>query len=72
MEKIYEVLKYFPINIYNILLYTLEQNNKISENLQEIRIRANRPILLKLREADILIDYIVTRKRVVTDIRKDM
>ena len=72
MERIYEVLKYFPINIYNILLYTIEQNNKIGETLQEIRIRTNRPILLKLREVDILIDYVVTRTRNTTNTRKDM
>lgn len=65
MRKIEGILKYFPTNIYNILLYTLEQNSQIEENIQEIRIRVGRPILLKLRQADILIEYVVTQTEVL-------
>ncbi len=70
MTKIEEILKYFPINIYNILLYTFEQNSHIENAIEEIRIRVNRPILLKLREADILIEYIVTQAEVLQILEK--
>lgn len=70
MNKIEEILKYFPINIYNILLYTFEQNIQIEKNIQEIRIRVNRPIILKMRQADILIEYIVTQKEVLQILEK--
>lgn len=72
MDKIYEIIKYFPINIYNILLYTFDKDIKIGERVQEIRIRANRPILLRLKEADILLDYIVNRFRNITNFRKNL
>ena len=49
-----EIIKYFPVNIYNILLYTFERNSQIEKNIQEIRIRVNRPIILKMRQADVL------------------
>ena len=70
MKEIGEILRYFPINIYNILLYTFEQNINIENAIEEIRIRANRPILLKLREADILIEYIVTQTEVLQILEK--
>ena len=70
VKKMEEILRYFPINIYNILLYTFEQNINIENAIEEIRIRANRPILLKLREADILIEYIVTQTEVLQILEK--
>ncbi len=70
MNRIEEILKYFPTNIYNILLYTIEQNNQVSSTIQEIRIRVNKPILLKLRQADILIEYIVTQSEILQILEK--
>ncbi len=60
-----EVLRYFPVNIYNLLKDTLEHNKKIEEDLQEIRIRSNKPIILKLAQADILIEYIVSIQEIM-------
>lgn len=70
MNRIEEIIKYFPINIYNILLYTLQQNEQILNTIQEIRIRANQPIILKLRQADILIEYIVTQAEILQILEK--
>lgn len=70
MNRIEEIIKYFPTNIYNILLYTLQQNEQISTTIQEIRIRANKPIILKLRQADILIEYIVTQAEILQILEK--
>ena len=66
-----EIIKYFPVNIYNILLYTFERNSQIEKNIQEIRIRVNRPIILKMRQADVLIEYTVSQGG-FTDFRKIM
>lgn len=70
--KIEDVIRYFPIHIYSLLKDTLEKNKQIEENLQEIRVRVNRPILLKLRQADILIQYQINRNRDFANFRKIM
>lgn len=50
-----DILKYFPCNICNLLKGKI--NEYIKKYIQEIRIRCNRPIILKLRNKDIIIDY---------------
>ena len=65
-----EIIKYFPVNIYNILLYTFERNSQIEKNIQEIRIRVNRPIILKMRQADVLIEYTVSQKEVLQTLER--
>ena len=57
MQDIDEVIRYFPNQLYQLLKNVSLQNQAIQPQLQEIRIRVNRPIILKLRQADILIDY---------------
>lgn len=54
-----EILIYFPSNICNLL--KKEINEDIIKNLQEIRIRCNRPIILKLKNKDKIIDYIINQ-----------
>lgn len=54
-----EILIYFPSNICNLL--KKEINEDIKKNLQEIRIRCNRPIILKLKNKDKIIDYIINQ-----------
>ena len=70
MKNLEEVLKYFPSNIYNLLIKTLGQNQNITKELQEIRIRCRRPILLKLRQTDIVIDYIVTEQEILQTLER--
>ena len=65
MKDVKEILKYFPTNIYNILLYTFEQNKQIQESMQEIRIRVGRPIIIKIRNADVLIEYNISQKEIL-------
>ena len=50
-----EILNYFPCNIYNLL--KKENNQDVKKYIQEIRIRCNRPIILKIRNEDKIIDY---------------
>ena len=70
MESLDEIIRYFPTNIYNLLKTALEQNSQIKDYLQEIRIRVNRPILLKLRQADIVIEYIISNREVLQILEK--
>lgn len=70
MKNREEILRYFPQNIYNLLNETLSKNNQIEENLQEIRIRCKRPIILKLRQADIVIEYNVNQTEILQTLER--
>lgn len=65
MDKIEEIIKYFPIEIYNNIMQIVSRNIYNSEQLQEIRIRANQPIILKYRNEDIIIKYIVKSEEIL-------
>lgn len=52
-----QIFNFFPLNIKNII----EDNKEIYEtNLEEIRFRIGRPIILKFSDKDIVLDYILT------------
>ena len=70
MKSLEELIRYFPINIYNLLNTTIKQNNKIEEELQEIRIRCNRPIILRLRNVEVLIEYNISQKEILQTLEK--
>ncbi len=70
MNNIEEITKYFPLNIYNLLTETFKQNAEILQTLQEIRIRSGRPIILKLRQVDILIQYNVSQTEIIQILEK--
>ena len=70
MNKIEEILKYFPNQIYTLLKNTILQNNNLEQEMQEIRIRAERPILIKTRQADIIIDYKVNTSEILQILEK--
>ena len=64
-----EILKYFPEEINKIIKKFLETSTnagKLETNdIQEIRIRVSRSIILKLRQADLIIDYKITEKEIL-------
>ena len=70
MKEIEEILKYFPSNLHSLLSNTFSQNQKIEETLQEIRIRCNRPIILKLRQVDIVIEYEVSQTEILQTLER--
>lgn len=70
MDRIEEVLRYFPINIYNLIIEEINSNENLKNSLREIRIRANRPIILKLRDGDIVIEYAVTSEEILQLLEK--
>ena len=70
MKKLDDIFKYFPTNIYSILRNVTEQNSQIERELQEIRIRAERPIILKLRKIEIVVEYQVNQTEILQIIEK--
>lgn len=71
MKDINEILKYFPNTIYKMLVDLLEkQKEKIINELQEIRIRTNRPIILRLRDTDLILEYNVSQTEILQILEK--
>ena len=70
MKDIEEILKYFPYQIYTILKTTLSQDMNLQRDIQEIRIRIDRSILLKTRFADIIVEYQVTSNEILQILEK--
>lgn len=70
MKDIEEILRYFPHSIYTLLKNTLMQDRNLQKDLQEIRIRVERVILLKTRQADIVIDYQVSSGEILQTLEK--
>ena len=70
MKDIEEILRYFQKPIYTLLKSTLIQNENLQQDLQEIRIRVGRPILLKTQKADILIDYEISTSEILQILEK--
>lgn len=60
-----EILRYFPNQIYILLENMLKQDLNLQRELQEIRIRVGRSILLKTRQADLVIDYQISTNEIL-------
>lgn len=60
-----EILRYFPNSLYENLSNIFKQNPIIWDRLQEIRIRVGRQIILKLRDQDILLEYVVSQSEIL-------
>ena len=63
MGKIENILNCFPIQIHN----KIKENLKASEieNLEEIRIRVEKPIILKIGQAEKIIEYLVNSEEIM-------
>ena len=70
MKDVRQVIQYFPNNIYNILVNALTNNPQIEKNLQEIRVRVGRPILLKGRGIEAIVEYLVTQQEILQTLEK--
>ena len=65
LKDINEILRYFPNNIYQIFSNLFKENSKIIDEIQEMRMRTNRPILLKLREKDLILQYNISQSEIL-------
>lgn len=70
MNEVYDVIKYFPISIQNALKEVLTNNLNFEKELQEIRIRSEKPIFLKLNDSSVGIDYIVSQSEILQILEK--
>ncbi len=70
MEKLLEIVKFFPMNLSNIIYNTIISNNKIRDELQEIRIRVERPLILKLRDSEMIVEYKITQNEILQIVEK--
>ena len=70
MKNINEVLSYFPSNVGNLIRSTINKNERILDELQEIRIRCERPIMLKLRNCEIVIEYNVNQNEILSTLER--
>lgn len=65
-----EILRYFPNKIYQIFSNLLQENPQIANELQEIRIRVDKPIILKLREKDLILQYNILQTEILQIIER--
>ncbi len=70
MENMEHILDYFPTNIYGLLKLAFEKKKFLKEDLQEIRVRVGRPIILKCRETDEILDYKLNTNEVTQILEK--
>ena len=68
MNNINEILKYFPKQIGSQINSTITQANITYSSLEEIRIRSERPILLKHANGELIVDKVVTSREVLLEI----
>ena len=58
-----QVLEYFPVRIGHAIKNNL--NDKEKNMLEEIRVRVGKPIILKLRNQNKILDYIVSTQDIL-------
>ena len=62
MEELKLILQYFPNHIKETILQNI--STSITEFIEEIRIRLNRPIALKIGQEVMMIDYIINKEEI--------
>ena len=62
------ILEYFPNKIVQAILNSI--NEKEIETLEEIRIRVSKPIILKVANKEIIVEYIVTTQDILEIVEK--
>ena len=65
-----EILKYFPNSIYQLLLNVFNEKDKLVEEIQEIRLRINRPIILRLKEQDVILQYNICQSEILQTLER--
>lgn len=70
MDEINQVLQYFPLEIYLQITKLIEENPKIADNIQEIRIRTNKPIAIKVENSNRILKHKVTQEEVLKTFEK--
>ena len=64
------ILKCFPQNLKNELEEIICSNNYIENNLEEIRIRLNLPVIFKIANEEKIVDHIITQEEISEILQK--
>ena len=70
MDEINQVLQYFPLEIYLQITKLIEDNPKTADIIQEIRIRTNKPIAIKVDNSNRILKHKVTQEEVLKTFEK--
>ena len=65
-----DLLRYFPNNLFSLLKNIISKDERIKNELQEIRIRTKKPVILKLQNKDIVLDYIAEQSEILQILEK--
>lgn len=65
MNRIYEIIKYFPVSLSKYILKLFEENQSLINEIQEIKIRASAPVILKFRNSDLVSQYVVNSEEIL-------
>ena len=65
MDEINQVLQYFPLEIYLQITKLIEDNPKIIDSIQEIRVRTNKPIAIKADNSNRILKHKVAQEEVL-------
>ena len=70
MKNKEEILQYFPREIRLLIDKALEQDKRIEKELKEIRLRVEKPIILRLRSIDLIIEYKTKQTEILQTIER--
>lgn len=62
MEEMNQVLQYFPRSVREQILMRI--NEQLAQYVEEIRIRNNKPIVLKIAQEQMIINYIIQKQEI--------
>ena len=70
MEELNFILNYFPLEIYLQISKFIEDNKNLANDIQEIRIRTEKPIAIKANNSNKMLKHIVTQEEVLRTFEK--
>ena len=65
MNELEKILRYFSSDICEFIINVIKNDSKIINDIREIRIRVGKPIILKLKNDDIVLRYTVSQQEIL-------
>ena len=70
MEELNQVLQYFPLEIYLQLTKFIEENENLADEIEEIRIRTDKPISVKVNNSNRILKHKVSQEELLRTFEK--
>lgn len=70
MNELEQILKYFPVRIKEHILAVVKNNIINPENIEEIRIRVNKPICIKIENEIKILEYVIMQEEMIEIFQK--